>query len=168
MISSNLSLLGQGIINWTALWNNQRRAQEGEGDRGRNREGGRDRRGSTCVYVWEGGRGKYWGGEIGVNVCVCVCVWPRESKREWGGERGRERVRDREVRFTHAPTIMPSWRVEYILYIIQGKNEHTHSQYARLVCLRKNIYKRWSKHWNNGSRIIKFCRSWQTSVVLSL
>ena len=63
-----------------------------------------------------------------------MCERARESGR--GGKR-RERVR--EVRFTHAPTTMPSWRVEYILYIIQDKNEHTHthSQYAQVVCLRK-------------------------------
>ena len=45
-------------------------------------------------------------------MCVCVCV----SKRVGGGgekETEREREREREVRLTHAPTTMPSWRVEY-------------------------------------------------------
>ena len=54
-----------------------------ERERARENGGGeRERRGSTRVCEREGEkeRGRYWGGETGVNVCVCV----RESKREWG------------------------------------------------------------------------------------
>ena len=55
-----------------------------------------------------------------------MCVRGREMKVWRGGDTGvNVCVRAREVRFTHAPPIMLSWRVEYILDIIQDKNEHT-------------------------------------------
>ena len=78
---------------------------------------GREKGEYTCVCERrrERKREEGMGGETGVNVCVCE--------------------REREVRFTHAPTIMPSWRVEYIhtvLYIIQDKNEYTHRVYKHL------------------------------------
>ena len=63
-----------------------------------------------------------------------VCV-----REKGGGET--EKQRKREVRFTHAPTIMPSWRVEYILYIIQ-ECAHTQSQHAQVVCFKKEECKR--------------------------
>ena len=55
----------------------------------------------------------------------------REREREREIE-GREGGGEREVRFTHAPTIMPSWRVEYILYIIQ-ECAHTQSIWTSSV-----------------------------------
>ena len=144
MTSCNLGLLGQGIINWAALWKNSERGEhkrETEEEierRGRWRDGGREE---------ERKRSKSRGRERGEkgSTCVCVCVWGREREESMGetgvnvrvwNKRGEERVCvcEREVRFTHASTIMPSWRVECsILYIIQEK--HTHRVNVHKLCV---------------------------------